>query len=152
LRLTALPADSLANARNTLTQKLWDSAGSVDVKLDASGLSDGQRAGFTFITGNKFGWVGVLQKAGQRHIAWEGNDDGPILSGDSVYLRGTYDGPAARLWYSTDGRTYTDAGQHFTLGFLFWKGARVGLFSYGPGNGTADFDYFHYRYADATTN
>ena len=33
LRLTAHPAESLSLARNTLTEKLWDSAGSIDVKM-----------------------------------------------------------------------------------------------------------------------
>jgi beta-xylosidase len=141
LRLTALPAASLTLARNTLTQKLWDESGVVDAKLDAGNMAEGQRAGFTFISGNQFGWVGVLD----HHIAWEGGG-GPTIPGNEVWIRGTYHGDAARLWYSLDGRNFVDTGQIFQLKFGFWKGARVGIFSYGPHGGAADFDYFHYQY------
>ncbi|MGA2229564.1 MAG: glycoside hydrolase 43 family protein [Tepidisphaeraceae bacterium] len=148
LRLEALPADSMATARNTLTEKLWDSAGVIDVKMDVSAFADGQRAGFTFITGNKFGWIGVSQDNGVRRIAWD-NDGGigPVVTAADVYLRGVYEGKTARLQYSLDGKNFTDTRTTFTLGFMFWKGARPGIFCYGPGGGSADFDYIHYRYA-----
>ena len=75
LRLKGLAADSTDQARNTLTQKLWDDSGVVDIKMDVSHLSDGQRAGLTFISGSTFGWVGVLQQLGERRIAWSGKQN-----------------------------------------------------------------------------
>jgi len=147
LRLRGLPAPALAQARNTLTQKLWDDAGTVDVHLDVSALVDGQRAGFTFMSGSVFGWIGVGQEAGKRRIVWD-QGEGPAVPGREVWLRGTYEGDVARLAYSLDGRTYEDAGVTFTLEFGHWKGARVALFSHG-GPGRADVDYFRYRYGAA---
>jgi beta-xylosidase/dienelactone hydrolase len=146
LRLRGLPAAEPRRARNTLTQKLWDDAGVIDVKVDASRLSEGQRAGFTFISGDVFQWIGVTKREGVNRIRYEG-EVGPPLEGDSVWLRGVYAGDAARLFYSLDGARYVDAGLAVQLRFGQWKGARGGLFCYGDGGGGIDVDYFRYRYA-----
>jgi hypothetical protein len=146
LRLRALPAADLKEARNTLTQKLWDDAGVDDVQLDVRSTADGQRAGLTFLSGSAFAWIGVAQEAGVRRIRWEAAE-GPVLRGKAVWLRASYQGDEARLGYSLDGRVYVDAGVSFTLKFGHWKGARIALFSYGPG-GSADFDHFRYRYGE----
>jgi hypothetical protein len=108
----------------------------------------------------------VRQKDGQRQIAWSGKQnpttqitaaeqkaavkggpkDGPVVSGDEVWLRGTYDGPVGDLSYSLDGQTFVETGIKFPLRYLFWKGAKVGLICYGDGGGWVDVDYFRYRY------
>jgi beta-xylosidase len=147
LRLRSLPADSPADARNTLTQKLWDQRGVVDVHMDISGMADGQRAGFTFISGNTFGIIGVEQSGGKRHVVWP-NGIGPEITSSEIYLRGKYDGDVGRFAYSFDGQHFADAPTTLTLKFLFWKGARVGLINYGGVGGFVDVDYFRYRYGD----
>jgi beta-glucosidase len=144
LRLEARPASDLSRARNTLTQKLWDEAGVVDVRLDTSAMADGQRAGLTFISGGAFGWVGVAMRGGTRRLAWD-QGEGPALAGDEVFLRGRYSGTAARLAYSLDGRAWTETGAPFTLAFGHWKGARVGIFCYGR-RGSVAVDSVRYRY------
>jgi hypothetical protein len=50
--------------------------------------------------------------------------------------------------YSADGKTLEPFGSSFELKFGFWKGTRVGLFSYNTlrDDGTAVFDWFHYDY------
>jgi beta-xylosidase len=149
LRLKAQPAAGLSTARNTLTQKLWDNAGVIDVKMDASQMKDGQRAGFTFMSGSDFGWIGVGEEDGVRKIMWDGGE-GPVLQGNDVWLRGVNSGDTGRLFYSLDGITWVDMGKTLRMVFKFWKGARIGIFSYGPSGGSADFDYVHYRY-DAST-
>jgi beta-xylosidase len=145
LRLTAQPAESLSLARNTLTEKLWDSAGSIDVKMDASRMKDGQRAGFAFMSGSDFGWIGIGQDGGVRKILWR-QGEGPVLQGNQAWFRGTYDGDTGRLFYSLDGKTYVDSQKTFRLVFRFWKGARIAIFSFGPYGGSADFDYVRYSY------
>jgi hypothetical protein len=134
----------MSRARNTLTQKLWDDAGVIDVRIDASGMADGQRTGLTFISGSAFGWVGVGMNAGRRRILWD-QGEGPALAGDEVWLRGRYSGELARLEYSFDGRSWTDTGVPFTLAFAHWKGARFGIFCYGR-RGRVDVDSVSYRY------
>lgn len=145
LRLKAAPATQPSSARNTLTEKLWDDRGVIDVHLDAGRMTDGQRAGFAFISGDKFGWIGVGQEAGVRHVQWEGGE-GPELKTSEVWLRGSHDGDTARVAYSLDGKEFTDSGTTFKLKFMFWKGARFGVFAYGSEGGVADFDYIRYRY------
>jgi beta-xylosidase len=146
LRLTAQPAESLSVARNTLTQKLWDSAGVIDVKMDINLMKDGQRAGFAFVSGSDFGWVGVGQENGVRKILWD-QGQGPALKGKSVWLRGVNSGDTGKLYYSLDGKAFVDTGVTFRMAFRFWKGGRISIFSYGPNGGSADFDYVRYRYA-----
>ncbi len=144
LRLNALPATSPATARNTLTEKLWGRAGTIDVRLDAGAMADGQRAGFAFLSGAELSWIGVEQAGGTRRLVWDGGA-GPPLSGRDVWLRGAYDGDTGRLLYSLDGRTYADAGVVVKLKFAKWKGARPAVFCYGPNGGSIDVDYVRYR-------
>jgi beta-xylosidase len=145
LRLTAQPADSLSLARNTLTQKLWDNNGLIDVKMDTGLMKEGQRAGFAFMSGSDFGWIGVGVENGIRKIQWD-QGTGPELKGQSVWLRGIQNGDTGKLFYSLDGKAYFETGKSFQLKFRHWKGCRISIFSYGPGGGSADFDYVHYRY------
>jgi beta-xylosidase len=156
LRLRGQPAASLELARNTLTQKLWGQSGSFEVKLDASALAEGQRAGLAFMSGKIFHAVGVERAGGTNRIYWNENAAGvadpasqspgstPPATSDTVWLRATYRGDDATLAYSFDGTTFTDTGVAVKLKFSQWKGARVALFSYGASAGAADFDYFHF--------
>lgn len=146
LRLRGQPAAEILLARNTLTQKLWGEKGTVTVKLDAHGLSDGQRAGFAFLSGKAFSPVGVVREGAARRVYWDGGS-GPPLAAATVWLRGVYDGANARLLYSTDGKQFADTGVAVTLAFGQWKGARVTIFAYGPGGGAADFDSFEYDHS-----
>jgi hypothetical protein len=121
----------------------------VDVHLDVGSMVNGQRAGFTFISGHVFGWVGVRMIAGKRRIQWD-EGQGPEVPGSEVWLRGRYEGDRARLEYSLDGKAYTDIGVAFTLRFGHWKGARFGVFCYGD-PAPVDFDYVRYVYGDTMT-
>lgn len=93
LRIKSRPAAALGTARNTLTQKIWDDAGVIDVKMDAGLMKDGRRAGFAFMSASHFGWIGVGQENGVRRIAWE-NGERPVLGGKEVWFRGVYSGDA----------------------------------------------------------
>lgn len=153
----------LARARNTLTQKLWDDYGVVDVEVDTERLTDDQVAGLTFECGRSFAWVGLTQQGGKRSIAATFPPPppprgasasatapaafaGPDVPGRSVVLRAIYEKNRARFAFSLDGKTFTDVPGGTTLRFVDWKGARVGLFTYGPTAGAADFRHFHYWY------
>lgn len=146
LRIRGKPAAELALARNTLTQKLWGWSGRVEVTLDAADLSAGQRAGLAFMSGKVFAAVGVQREAGGLRVFCNGVA-GPLLAGSrsTVWLRGEYRGATARLAYSLDGTTFTDADAEITLKFSQWKGARLALFCYGDGGGAADFDSFRFE-------
>jgi beta-xylosidase len=148
LRLSAQPAGDLSTARNTLTEKLWDDSGMIDVKMDATRMKDGQRAGFAFMSGSDFGWIGVAQENGLRKVQWY-KGKGPALRSREIWFRGVYSGDTGRLLYSLDGRSYVDTQMPFRLVFRFWKGARIAVFSFGNNGGSADFDYVRYLYGEA---
>lgn len=145
LRLKSLPADGLGVARNTITQKLWDEAGMVEIKLDISGMADGQHAGLAFMTGSRFGSVGVVRENGQSRIEM-GAEQGPAVSGNEIWLRGSYKDLDCHFAWSLDGKTFTDAPNTFKMGFQSWKGGRPAIYSYGAQGGYVDVDYFHYAY------
>jgi beta-xylosidase len=149
LRLTAQPAGGISTARNTLTEKIWDSAGTIEVKMDASRMKDGQSAGFAFMSGSNFGWVGIGQDKGVRKVQWNGGE-GPVLERKEIWFRGVYSGDTAQLFYSLDGKNYVDTKTAFRLQFRFWKGSRIAVFSFGPERGSADFDYVRYDYGAST--
>jgi beta-xylosidase len=144
LRLNALPASAPSTAHNSLTEKLWGQDGMIDTKFDVSAMKDGQRAGFAFMSGDVFQWVGVAQSNGVQRITWE-RGEGPIVDGKEVWFRGTYHGKDARLLYSLDGEHYIDTGQAVELKFGKWKGARLALFCFGPNGGVADVDFVKYN-------
>jgi beta-xylosidase len=145
LRLKAIPADNLSVARNTLTQKLWDEAGMVEIQLDLGGMADGQRAGLAFMTGNKFGGVGVIRENGVVKIDMDGAL-GPAVNGKSIWLRGWYQDVDCHFAYSLDGKQFTNAPNTFKMGFQSWKGGRPAIYSYGKEGGFVDVNYFHYGY------
>jgi beta-xylosidase len=136
-------------ARNTLTQKLWDDAGVVEIKIDVSQMVNGQQAGLAMMTGSNFGWVGVSQEGGQCAMNWtmSGPVAFPALDKDTVYLRATYQGDQASFAYSVDGKKFTETPAKFRLGFSSWKGSRPAVYCFGPNAGYVDVDYFHYTYA-----
>ena len=144
LRLKACPAVDIVTARNTLTQKIWDDKGTIEVKLDVNRIADRQCTGLTFISGKDFGWVGVTRIEGVRYILWD-SGRGPDVTGNQLWFRGLYTGSDASLQYSLDGKIYTDTGIAFKLKFGQWKGARFGVFCFGD-DGMADIDYVHYTY------
>ena len=147
LRLRPRPAAELALARNTLTQKLWGPHGVADVRLDARGLADGQRAGIAFMSGRAFSPVGVARAGGRLRLFWDGGE--ADLPHDAVWLRAAYEGNVGRLLYSADGSTWIEPGARASLRFASWKGARVALFAYGDGTGAADFDEVRFRHSAA---
>jgi beta-xylosidase len=156
----------VARARNTLTQKLWDDYGVVDVQLFTSLFADGQVGGLTFECGRSFAWAGVGLEGGKRRIravfpaaptprGANGGGGGAATAPapfegpkapQAVVLRAIYEKNHARFAYSLDGATFTDVPGSTTLRFIDWKGARIGLFTYGPLGEAADFRRFRYRY------
>jgi hypothetical protein len=48
-----------------------------------------------------------------------------------------------------DGQTFTDFGTPYQLGWGYYRGDRVGIYSYNSqaDAGYLDVDYFHYDYA-----
>ncbi|MES2988871.1 MAG: glycoside hydrolase 43 family protein [Pseudomonadota bacterium] len=157
LRLTALPAAQLVNARNTLTQILQGPRSTITTRIDVSGMTDGQRAGLTLF-GVRPAWIGVVRERGQNRITLssEGVETrGPLLTRKTIDLRAEVsEGQSVRYSYSIDGgRRFTVLGDPFWLArFSWWKGSRPALFTFnrdpGTPRGSVDMDFFRVERSD----
>ena len=138
LTLKALPADSLKQCRNMLTQKVVGYQSESTTLLTSSGDC---YAGL-FCSGKTFRGIGLckdgifVEAQGKREIILKGKFP-------KLWVRVTNDCQANRhqFSFSTDGLHFTTAGDPFPLRSGYWKGIRVGLFCYGK-SGRAAFDEF----------
>ena len=138
LTLKALPADSLKQCRNMLTQKVVGYQSESITLLTSSGDC---YAGL-FCSGKTFRGIGLckdgifVEAQGKREIILKGKFP-------KLWVRVTNDCQANRhqFSFSTDGLHFTTAGEPFLLRSGYWKGIRVGLFCYGK-SGRAAFDEF----------
>jgi beta-xylosidase len=141
-------------AGNTLTQRLMGTGGGiVEVKLDASGMADGQIGGLVFYWKN-YAQIGVTQKDGRRNIFFSENGlitEGPELPATNLaWVRAKIDDQGGGTFaYSLDGKTFKSIATRFAFGWHNYRGTRMGLFTYNDlgGHGHIDFDYFHYDYS-----
>lgn len=164
LRLRSSQAEELWSARNTLTQKGQAPWCRGDVRLDLSGLQQGDRCGFgTFgkICGDL---VVSVDDDGRFELQAEVYVDGTGLErrgervavpGKEIYLRTEMDFEKSRgrCLYSFDNAVWTELGGEFELAYDWRKGTFQGqqfaLFCYntkGEG-GWVDVDWF--RFSDA---
>lgn len=172
LRLrTTRTAPTVYHARNTLSQRMEGPACEATVRLDASGMRDGDVAGFGAFNGHS-GLLSVRKADGrlrltldEQRVNFKGNtkvidsvDSRELFSaplgGNDVWLRVRADfrpgRDIARFAYSEDGEHWTELEQEFGMRFDYTRlfmGTRLALFNYStttPG-GHADFDFFRYR-------
>ena len=138
LTLYAMPADSLKDCRNMLTQKV------IGYQSESTTLltSDGDNFAGLFCSGKQFRAIGIskqgicIEENGQRHIVKQGKFP-------KLWLKVTNDcvNNSHQFYYSTDGTNFTPVGEPFPMRSGYWKGIRVGLFCYGK-SGKAQFDLF----------
>jgi beta-xylosidase len=157
LRLHAfapLKPDNLLTAGNTLTQRcMRTAANEVTVKLDLAGMADGQHAGFCHLARNWSAFE-VTQTGGTRTLNI--NNAGKIavtttlaLPTTTLWLRSSwnFDG-ISHYAYSIDGTTFHPVGTPYALTWSYYRGDRLGLFTYNDhgDHGYIDIDYFHYTF------
>jgi xylan 1,4-beta-xylosidase len=159
LRVNALPAKSLWDARNTLTQRSIGPRSSPVVELDVSGLRDGDVAGLALFN-RPYGWIGVERTDGKLRVAQfdqlTGTTARAELRGTKLWLRADCDfiTEKATFSYSTDGKAFAPLGDPFTMVFQLgtFQGVRYSLFAYHTGatrGGTAVFDSFEVLQPDS---
>jgi beta-xylosidase len=159
LRLHAfrpLKENDLLKAGNTLTQRAFRTSGNeVTIKLDLTGMADGQLAGLCHFAG---GWsaVGVLQKGDARAVCYAEKGKlipGPAVTGNDLWIRSTwgFDGQS-QYSYSTDGKTFSSFGSKWNLTWGHYRGDRIGIFCFNnkADNGYVDVDWFHYDFSESS--
>ncbi|MDR2087646.1 MAG: glycoside hydrolase 43 family protein [Dysgonamonadaceae bacterium] len=155
LSLKALRSDSFLKAKNTLTQKTMGASGEAVAALETAGLTEGQKAGLCSF-GSLYGLIGVYRIDGKNYLFFETNKNDKLhfekqpLSAKVIYLKLKFDFISNKnhFYYSTDNKHFIHFGEDFGAVFSFWKGTRVGLFSYNEqtNGGNALFNWFKYDY------
>ncbi|MEO7579783.1 MAG: glycoside hydrolase 43 family protein, partial [Massilia sp.] len=150
LRLHALPAKTLWDARNSLTQRAMGPQSTPTVALDAGGMAAGDVAGLAVFS-QPYAWIGVEKTATGLAIAQFDEQRGETVrtpvAASKLWLRADADfmTEKARFSYSTDGKTFVPFGAEFTMVFQLrtFQGVRYTLFNFnqaGAAGGYADFD------------
>ena len=153
LRLHAfqpLKPGDLKTVGDVLTQRAYRSTSNqFTVKLDASGMVDGQEAGLSHFA-KTFASIGVEQAGGARTISMNNNGvrtAGPELKQAAVWLRSSwgFDG-VSQFSYSLDGKSFVALGGPYQLTWGSYRGDRVGLFTVNTKSaGWADFTAVRYQ-------
>lgn len=150
LRLHALPAKTLWEARNSLTQRAIGPMSTPTVVLDAAGMKTGDIAGLALF-GQPYASIGVEKTAAGLEIVQFDQQSGATVRAPvgaaRLWLRADADflTEKARFSYSADGKTFTPLGAELTMVFQLrtFQGVRYTLFNYNQGGaqgGYADFD------------
>ena len=159
------PVEGISRARNSLTQRTVGPKCSAVVKLDASNLKPGDRAGICAFQSAKLS-VGV--EAGEDGLWLVTREDSRRISdrcvfsapldGSEVYLRLDYcftptaegdpEADTVRASYSCDGVNWIPAGDYalkMRFSLDYFTGYRTALYCYtsSEDGGYADFDFFH---------
>ena len=160
LRLHAfrpLQPDTLLKAGNTLTQRVFETASNeVTIKLDLSGLVDGQKAGLCHFSKN-YSYLGVTQDSITRTLEYNNNGHftaGPTLMGKTLWLKSTWGADGQSQYsYSEDGKTFTNFGAPYQLAWGNYRGDRIGIFCFNnkTDDGYVDVDFLHYDYSGPKT-
>ena len=154
MRLKASRAETLKEARNTLTQRVQGPNSEGTVEMDISGLRDGNVAGFGVFQ-FPYAYMAIEQENGQRNLVM--CNDGIIkeaindIEGDKFWLRVRVMDRDFRalFYYSTDGVNFKRIGDTLKMGLgLPWTANRYALFNFsktieGVG-GYADFNWFRF--------
>ena len=144
--------DSIHFAYNTLVQLAMGKECSATIKMDASQMSEGQRAGATLF-GKNYGWIGLVKENGTLKIRANIKGkyfNGPDFQGDTIYLKLAISAPSnPRFYFSIDGSTFQRLGDDYSVGRDWFEGIKFGLFTYhlsqASAAGHVDFDYFRYK-------
>lgn len=151
LRLHAMSAQTLAAARNTLTQKLLGPAGCYRTRLDITGMADGQYAGLALLGGREENWIGIVCRGQLRRLAAVTGGiycHGPLVKGESIELCAHVNlAGETRFSFSPDAHVQIPLGGACKLAAGFWKGVRPGLYSFNTlaEAGWVDVDWFRFE-------
>jgi beta-xylosidase len=151
LALIAQPAPEFLKAKNTLTQKIMGDEGEAVTCLLTAEMADGQRAGLC-VMGQQYNLIGITKAGGILSLFT--NIQGKVIlepvKASKIYLKVkvTVEQGANQFFFSLDNKTFRPVMESFIANNGFWKGPKIGLFSYNESGtgGKALFDWFHYLY------
>jgi beta-xylosidase len=150
LTLTALHAASFLKAKNTLTQKVMGKSGKATTFLSADEMKEGQKAGLC-VMGNQYNLIGIMKENGKLSLFADINGEISTLAGNftKIYLQVALISEGDnQFFYSADNKTYKPLGKQFIVNDGYWKGPKIGLFSYNEkeNGGVAKFNWYQYEH------
>ena len=125
----------------------------VTVKVDLSGMVDGQEAGLANFNGGKnYAAIGVAQDKGARTLQYDENGvkypGGEVSRGVTViWFRSSSDFDDFNHYsYSLDGRKFIPTGGEYKMKAAGYRGDYVGVYTFNASAeaGHIDVDFFHY--------
>lgn len=145
--------DNIVFAYNTLVQLAMGRECSAVIKMDASHMAEGQRAGATLF-GKHYGWIGLVKDNEELYVKANIGGryfNGPKIRSNIVYLKMAMSAPSNPFFYfSTDNVHYQRLGKDYSVGRDWFEGIKFGLFTYhlshAQPQGHVDFDYFRYTH------
>lgn len=157
---------NIIDAPNTLTQRTFGPQSAAVVKIDVSGMKDGDEAGLSLFAA-RYGSIGVRVENGRRYVVttlsnnWttadgnmgnRGEEDARVpLPGYLVYLKAEADFlnqiDRGRFFYSQDGLVWNRLGGDLIMQYRIenhFMGYRFALYNFATETtgGYADFDFF----------
>ncbi|SDH30418.1 glycoside hydrolase family 43 protein [Mucilaginibacter sp. P25] len=146
--------NDLLYAGNTIIQRCYrTNANEATVKIDLSGMANGQRAGLSHFGAPHYAAAGVVQTSRGKQLQFFTENavtDGPIIKGNNIWLRTVWglDGKS-NFTYSTDGRNFKPIGETYQLRWGSYRGDRLAIYSFNDlqDAGFIDVDYLHYQYS-----
>ena len=152
LTLKALKAEDFMCAKNTLTQKLMGDSGEATTEVNVSNMEEGQKCGLCHI-GKTYSLLGAHKKNGQVTLFVSLGGKIVIelpLKQNKVYLKTSISLADNKntFYYSIDNKVYKPIGDAFPVQNGYWKGDKIGLFSFNEikDGGVAGFNWFRYVY------
>ncbi len=149
---TPIEKNNLLKAGNTLTQRSFRSAhNEVIVKLDLSGMANGQKSGLTHFGSPNYATIGVVFDGSAKRLEYNVKGEivlGDALATDQLWLKSTWGlGGLSQFYYSIDGILYLPFGKPYQLAWGAYRGDRIGIYTYNNESdaGHLDIDYFIYR-------
>lgn len=152
--------DTVADARNTISQRTFGPECGAYIKLDVSGMKEGDTAGLAAFA-EKYGYVAVKIEDGKKYLVtvrYDDNDDVEQefeterveITENEVYLRVDCDyknaTDKAYFYYSLDGENWTKIGNTLKMNYygLHFMGYRYAIFNFPTkqSGGYVDVDYF----------
>lgn len=150
MRIRAMKAVDILHAKNSITQKLIGNSGIITTELSFENMENGQKAGLMYLGGREENWIGIVKdKEGYKVDAVTSGISfhGPRITGNTLWFKTELDlAGETKFFFSIDGANFMQLGGECRLSAGFWKGARIGLFSYNSNydGGCADFNWFKY--------
>lgn len=149
------PDKLILRTGNTITQRSMKTKCNVaTLKLDVSGMVDGQHAGLTHFSTTRYSTLGIRMQKGVKYLVCDENGKDSVVVSvrrKCIWLRSSWNAAGINEYsYSLDGKTFVFLNSTSPLTWGSYRGDRIGIFNYNARaeEGYVDVDQFQYEYSN----